>query len=237
MLKTSRIFQLFRQVPTTQEALLRASRRTELTGLRLPSKTTPQRRGLTTTTIRSARPALSSTWRASLFRRARQTRYNSTNPTGPKIDETKLSMSERMRAMSKKYGWTVVGIYLGLSAIDFPFCYLAVRWFGTERIAKVEHAIMDYFWTTLEKVAPGLMARRETKEALDAAEEATRDADAAVAEKAKHENASIWTQLLFAYGVHKSLIFIRVPLTVAITPKVVKTLRKWGYQIGKPKPK
>lgn len=83
-----------------------------------------------------------------------------------------------------------MGIYLGLSAIDFPFCYLAVRWFGTERIAKVEHAIMDYFWTTLEKVAPGLMARRETKEALDAAEEATRDADAAVAEKAKHENAS-----------------------------------------------
>lgn len=40
-----------------------------------------------------------------------------------------------------------------------------------------------------------------------------------------------------AYLVHKSLIFIRVPLTAAVLPKVVKTLRKWGYNIGKNKPK
>jgi hypothetical protein len=99
-------------------------------------------------------------------------------------------MSERMKDMSKKYGWTVVGIYLGLSAIDFPFCYLAVRWFGTERIAKVEHAIMDYFWATLDKVAPSLKERRETNEAVEAAEAATREADEAVAHKAKHEDAS-----------------------------------------------
>ncbi|KAK3055260.1 DUF1279 super [Extremus antarcticus] len=46
------------------------------------------------------------------------------------------------------------------------------------------------------------------------------------------ENASIWTQLLLAYGVHKSLIFFRVPLTAAVTPKVVKTLRGWGWNIG-----
>jgi hypothetical protein len=43
----------------------------------------------------------------------------------------------------------------------------------------------------------------------------------------------IWTQLALAYAVHKSFIFIRVPLTAAILPKVVKTLRGWGYNIGK----
>ena len=48
---------------------------------------------------------------------------------------------------------------------------------------------------------------------------------------------AIWTQLGLAYLVHKSLIFIRVPLTAAVLPKVVKTLRKWGYNIGKKKPK
>ena len=47
---------------------------------------------------------------------------------------------------------------------------------------------------------------------------------------------AIWTQLGLAYLVHKSLIFIRVPLTAAVLPKVVKTLRKWGYNIGKKKP-
>jgi len=47
----------------------------------------------------------------------------------------------------------------------------------------------------------------------------------------------IWTQLVFAYAIHKSFIFIRVPLTAAILPKVVKTLRGWGWNIGKRKPK
>lgn len=48
---------------------------------------------------------------------------------------------------------------------------------------------------------------------------------------------AIWTQLALAYAIHKSFIFVRVPLTAAITPKVVKTLRSWGWNIGKRKPK
>jgi len=60
----------------------------------------------------------------------------------------------------------------------------------------------------------------------------------AEAEKAnKGDNASIWTQLALAYAIHKSFIFVRVPLTAAITPKVVKTLRGWGWNIGKRAPK
>lgn len=47
---------------------------------------------------------------------------------------------------------------------------------------------------------------------------------------------ALWTQLALAYAVHKSLIFFRIPLTAAILPKVAKTLRKWGWNVGKPKP-
>ena len=47
----------------------------------------------------------------------------------------------------------------------------------------------------------------------------------------------IWTQLALAYAIHKSFIFIRVPLTAAVTPKVVKTLRGWGWDVGKRRPK
>lgn len=39
--------------------------------------------------------------------------------------------------------------------------------------------------------------------------------------------------MALAYAIHKSFIFIRVPLTAAITPKVVKVLRGWGFDIGK----
>jgi len=48
---------------------------------------------------------------------------------------------------------------------------------------------------------------------------------------------AFWTQVALAFVIHKSFIFIRVPLTAAITPKVVKTLRGWGYDIGKRRPK
>lgn len=47
-------------------------------------------------------------------------------------------------------------------------------------------------------------------------------------------STGIWTQLALAYAIHKSFIFVRVPLTAAITPKIVKTLRGWGWNIGRP---
>lgn len=52
-----------------------------------------------------------------------------------------------------------------------------------------------------------------------------------------HDSPGLATQLALAYAIHKTFIFIRVPLTAAVTPKVVKVLRGWGYQIGKRKPK
>ncbi|CAK4033035.1 peptide alpha-n-acetyltransferase nat2 like, partial [Lecanosticta acicola] len=179
---------------------------------------------------------ISRTWRQA---RSNPRRLHSTQNTPAAKPQ---SMSERMKEMSRKYGWTVMGIYLGLSVLDFPFCFLAVRWFGTERIAEVEHAIIDGFWAGLEKVLPSLKSRREEKEKLEAAaNEATREGDgngAGVVEiqKGGHEEPSIWTQLILAYGVHKSLFFFRIPITLAITPKVVKTLRSWGWKIGKAKP-
>ena len=54
---------------------------------------------------------------------------------------------------------------------------------------------------------------------------------------ANEKGLGIWTQLALAYAIHKSFIFIRVPLTVAATPKVVKVLRSWGWDIGKRRPK
>lgn len=53
----------------------------------------------------------------------------------------------------------------------------------------------------------------------------------------ERSDASIWTQLALAYAIHKSFIFVRVPLTVAVTPRVVKVLRGWGWDIGKRRPK
>lgn len=55
------------------------------------------------------------------------------------------------------------------------------------------------------------------------------------AETVTNSNAivGLGTQLALAYAIHKSFIFLRVPLTAAVTPKVVKKLRSWGWNIGK----
>lgn len=50
--------------------------------------------------------------------------------------------SAKMKKLSKEYGWTAVGVYLALSVLDFPFCFLLVRTVGTEKIGKF---VLDYW--------------------------------------------------------------------------------------------
>ena len=61
------------------------------------------------------------------------------------ISGKSLSFSQRLRKLSREYGWSAFGVYMALSALDFPFCFLAVRWLGTERIGRWEHAIVEWF--------------------------------------------------------------------------------------------
>lgn len=182
----------------------------------------------------------------SLLRRLRtarqpQRRYNSTKPSSePSPNPTPhlgspqpATLSARLKQLSREYGWTALGVYLGLSALDFPFCYLAVRLLGTDRIGYAEHVVITGFWSLVGLVMPSMKPSER---------EVAGETEAQVREGSKHtagskDNASIWTQLALAYAVHKSLIFFRVPLTAAVLPKVVKTLRGWGWDIGKKVPK
>lgn len=82
-------------------------------------------------------------------------RFNSTKPSfnpTPNLGspEPSLSLSQRLRKLSREYGWSALGVYLLLSALDFPFCFLAVRWVGTERIGHWESVIVEGFWKLLE---------------------------------------------------------------------------------------
>lgn len=56
--------------------------------------------------------------------------------------DSQLSISQRLKKLSREYGWAALYIYLGLSALDFPFCFLAVKWIGTDTIGHYEHVIV-----------------------------------------------------------------------------------------------
>ncbi|KAL4929612.1 uncharacterized protein BDV17DRAFT_59311 [Aspergillus undulatus] len=161
-------------------------------------------------------------------------RFNN-KPSGPgysyQSPNAAPSLSQRLKHLSKEYGWSALWIYLFLSALDFPFCFAAVRLLGADKIGHYEHVVVEGFKGAVNEVLPG--AFEESKEEEGAQEEQ------AVEKKKKGpvEEASLWTQLALAYAIHKSFIFVRVPVTAAITPKVVKQLRAWGWDVVKGKPK
>lgn len=66
------------------------------------------------------------------------------------------SLSQRLKKLSKQYGWLAVGVYLGLSALDFPFCFLAVRMLGTERVGHYEHVVVEAVKSLVQIPFPGL---------------------------------------------------------------------------------
>ncbi|KAI5297941.1 hypothetical protein KEM55_004026 [Ascosphaera atra] len=171
-------------------------------------------------------------WQSRILRtRHLFTRRAFSSPASP-TSTSKPSLSQRLKIMSREYGWAAVGVYLALSALDFPFCYLLVRSFGVERIGHVEKTVVNAFKGIVDKVWPRTEEDKKKEE-----EESELQSTAASLGMAEGEKASLWTQLVLAYAIHKSLlIFIRVPLTAAITPKVVKTLRGWGWNIGKRQP-
>ncbi|KAF2266673.1 hypothetical protein CC78DRAFT_458832 [Lojkania enalia] len=193
--------------------------------------------------------------KSAFFQRFRSIRWKSDKPTSPKPNPTPHlgspepapSLSQRLKKLSREYGWSALGVYLTLTALDFPFCFLAVRWVGTETIGHYEHAVIDACKKFIRIAFPNFRKDKESEErtlsdgaVMATAREGnvgwTSEIDQAQANNSG-SGASIWTQLALAYAIHKSFIFIRVPVTAAITPRIVKFLRSRGWDIGKRKQK
>lgn len=121
----------------------------------------------------------------------------------------------------KEYGYSALGIYFGLSMIDLPLCYLLVHSYGKDEIERYENDIKHYFGYGVD---PEEFQRRQQ-------ERATTEISSKSKESGILAHFS-WTELALAYGIHKSLIFIRLPICAAITPAIVRQLRRWGIGVG-----
>lgn len=83
----------------------------------------------------------------------RKSQSSSTDAKSPPAES--LSLSQRLKKLSREYGWAAVGVYLSLSILDFPFCFLLVRVVGTDRIGqeknkKTIHSLLKSSLLTLE---------------------------------------------------------------------------------------
>lgn len=146
-------------------------------------------------------------------------RCNSQTATKPKS----------MKQLMQMYGYSALGVYLGLSLIDLPLCFLMVHSLGEETISVYLNKAKQVFGygkseqEVIQEVREKLARKQEQRD------------------NASQEHVSMWqefkqstllAEFLIAYGIHKSLIFIRLPITAAITPPTVKLLQRWGFNIG-----
>ena len=79
-------------------------------------------------------------FRPNVLRRPLTQRFFSTAPAAA----PKPSLSARLKHLSKEYGYSAVGVYFALSALDFPLCFLGVRMVGSERIGEYEDATVAH---------------------------------------------------------------------------------------------
>lgn len=157
-----------------------------------------------------------------LWRNAKQSidgniKKNIDNAVREQAGEPKKKQS--LKDLMKKYGWTAAGVYLGLSAIDLPIAFVIVHSMGQERVQEIERAVKGFF---------GFSTKTD---------DLATSTDGSEGSPADQDSNGGWSPLLtefaLAYAIHKSVfVFVRFPLTAAITPWAARTLRKWGFNVG-----
>lgn len=112
-----------------------------------------------------------------------------------------------MKDLAKKYGWTATGVYFALMGIDLPLSYALVHSLGQDTMTDYEVAIRRWI---------GADTKRD---------------ETYVSKAASTGKGLFFTELGIAYIIHKILIVVRLPLTVALTPRVAAKLQQWGFKV------
>lgn len=149
----------------------------------------------------------------SIFWRNLGLRFNSTvkhaSPPKPATGIKKLIQT---------YGYSALGVYLGVSLIDLPICYVIVHSAGEEKIRELQDQMFDW-----------IGSKKDSDEKIDKSVEISENKNSDESDK---KSSTFLTEFAVAYALHKSLVFIRLPITAAITPWVVSRLQKMGFKIG-----
>lgn len=181
---------------TLQKRTLVASTRSTSSLLFKPSFASP--RPLHTTTAR-----LNTSQKASEHKSQSSETESETDSDAP---PPKASLRERLKFLTRRYGWWALGVYLAASTVDFSLTFLAIHLLGADHIRSLESSL---------RKSIGLEQR---------------NSDSEEAEETKSGGGGIWTEAVLAYTIHKTLLLpVRVAFTAAVTPSFVKWLVKMGW--------
>ncbi|AET37647.1 Nat2p Ecym_1419 [Eremothecium cymbalariae DBVPG len=135
-----------------------------------------------------------------------------------------------LKGLMQTYGWSALGVYLALSAIDLPICFFGVHSMGEVNIKVYLNRLKNVagFGKDEQQLREELELEMNQRE-IDKLNDSKKDQS--ILERVK--NSNVLAEFVIAYGIHKSLAFIRIPITAAITPGLVRLLQSWGFNLGK----
>jgi hypothetical protein len=138
------------------------------------------------------------------------------------------SMTEKFKILTKKYGVSAVVVYLVISALDLGLTFILIQIGGADRVRKVEDWFTETFgnWVVLRK-DPNINTPKT--------DNTKNDTDKYVVNGNGNrliKTPSWASTLVIAYGIHKLLVPFRLGLTAAVTPAIVRKLKRMGWNIG-----
>ncbi|RHZ64233.1 hypothetical protein Glove_326g129 [Diversispora epigaea] len=142
-----------------------------------------------------------------------------------------LNMMDRFKLLTKKYGASAIVIYFIISTLDLGLTIILIQSGGADRVKRIEDWFTKTFGTKIsfkrnkKKIIPENNNNDNNNEIIKENQKTNK-----VAERSSPSWASI---LVISYGIHKLLLPLRIGLTAASTPPIVKKLRKMGWNIGK----
>ncbi|OBZ83291.1 hypothetical protein A0J61_08657 [Choanephora cucurbitarum] len=120
--------------------------------------------------------------------------------------------TSKLKELTKKYGAVGVLVYLGVGCVDLGITFGVIQLAGLDKVKAVEKGVMDVVYSTGEKIG---YKRKETAEVVD---------------QPTDTPPSLASVFLLAYGIHKTLLLpVRLTITAAITPAVVRKLHQLGW--------
>ncbi|GAA5949355.1 hypothetical protein JCM3765_003381 [Sporobolomyces pararoseus] len=191
----------------------------------------------------------------SRFNSSSSSSSSSSSPPPPPPPEAppNLSLTARLKLLFKTHGWTALTLYLFLSFIDFSLTFLLVWSIGADRVREFEDwVLMHLGWRRRADGEKGVLRKKVeewkenhsvgNKNKLEPVQEVREARDgvpvevgtSALATEGKKSAYSAYaTTAVLAYAIHKTaLLPVRVGITVWATPKVVRALRSWGWNVG-----
>ncbi|SAL98078.1 hypothetical protein [Absidia glauca] len=123
----------------------------------------------------------------------------------------------KFKQLARKYGPSGVLVYLGVGFIDLGFTFATIQLVGSDKVRLLEKRFMDTYRQNKERF--GFKGTESTTTEHTHQEDEDEDG-----------KPSLTSVFLLAYGIHKTLLLpVRLAITTAITPALVRKVHAWGW--------